>query len=289
MSLEIEVSEMKLSATDAERYATCKQVLRDGMAICYIVGSAAREIKEKQWYLADGHKTFDAFCDAEFGWTKRYMNQLIVDANAINSLPVSMRKLVMSHGAAKELAKIPEILRPAVVQAATDGGKKPASATAIKKAGPPPRPTPKPGTVSSRPGKSSPPPRKTSPASHGKVEPKKFKDETGLEVPIEILESWKKAAEVSQELLTYISAIRMQIANAETDHNPIFVELDFMDDKAKLDQVYVDVKCSKPYAICPTCQGKLPAGCLMCKERGFVSQFYWEHKVSLEARKMRQG
>jgi hypothetical protein len=272
-------SALKLTPTDAERYTACKQVLKDGVAVCFIVGAAAREIKEKGWFRADGFKTWEAFCEKEFGWTHHYLNQLIVDSKVINALPESMRKFITSHRAASELAKIPETLRPAVVEAAVAGGKK-ATAAAIKKSSPPPRPAAK---------KSSPPPRKSTPPARKKPAPKVIKDETGLPIPVEILEAYEAAGRKAGDLLMYIRGIMVTLKKAQEDNDLVFVELDFQDDLAKLVQVHTDLRRAKPYAVCSSCQGKLSAECQTCKGRGYLSEFAWNTFVPEEHRKLREA
>lgn len=275
---------LQLQTADAERYQTLKQSISDGIAICYIVGSAFREIREKQYYLADGYKDFDAFIAGEYGWTRRYCNQLIVDAEAINSLPPSMRKLITSHKAAQELSRVPESLRVVVLDQATKGGTKTATQASIRKSAPkppPPKPKAEPSPVPTVPApKSTPPPA-----------PKKEKlptDATGLEIPKEILPLWERGNE-AQELLTYLSALRSKIKKAQEARDPLFVEVDFTDDLANLNKVYTDLSRAKPHAVCPTCQGKLPKDCMACKGRGFVSEFYWMHCVPAEVRAMREA
>ena len=125
---------------------------------------------------------------------------------------------------------------------------------------------------------SGPPPR---------VASKVPKDGTGVEIPKECFELWETADEDSRELLCHISAVRSYLNKAQTSGNKVFVEVDFAATLAHLNQAYSDVKRSAPYAVCPTCQGKLAKGCLSCKGRGFVSEFYWVTFVPEETKAMR--
>jgi hypothetical protein len=271
---------MKLTPPEQDRFNLLVQAIDDGMAACLIVGAALREIKERKFYMSAGFKSFEDFVDNKWGWTKRYCNQLILDANAINSLPPSMRKLITSHKAAEELARIPETLRAATVRAATEGGKK-ATAKSLKKAAPPipPRPKAKSG--------SKPPPRRAGGASS--KAPPKLKgpiDATGLEVPAESLALWERGEE-AQQLLTFVAAMKGRVERAKAEQDLLFVKVDFIDVLSKLDNIRDELKQAKPYAICPTCQGKLPKDCLLCKGRGFLSQFEWDQFVPEETKKMR--
>lgn len=148
----------------------------------------------------------------------------------------------------------------------------------------------------------TPPPRRTGkdgksyPVPQRPAEPKKpdTMDATGLAVPEEIVPFWDSAFEEAERLLTLTSEIRTRIKRAQDTNEPIFREVDHTDILAKLDQVYVDLKRAKPYAVCPDCNG-IPkggatafaksgkiGGCGTCKGRGFVSEFFWSHAVPVE-------
>lgn len=266
---------LKLSKHDAERYALLKDVLRDGMVVCFAVGAAMREIKERQFYVADGHETWEAFCDAEYGWTKRYCNQLMVSAEAINGLPPSLRKLITSNKAAIEIAKIPEALRLAVVTTATDGGKRSPTAKDVKKASPP------------LPARKKPTPPRMPPRAKEEPKEQPFLDETGIDVPVEVRDLWRREDEPRQ-LLNWISSIRTKLASVMENGDSLFAEVDLTDDLSKLDLVFADIKRAVPYAVCPTCQGKMAKGCLLCKGRGFLSKYSWDHLVPQEMKDLRK-
>lgn len=285
---------MKLQPNDRQRFDALKQTVNDGMAICFIVGAALREIKDRKFYLADGHKTFEEFANAEWGWTKRYANQLIVDADAINSLPPPMRKLITSHRAAAELAKIPETLRAEVVKVAVgDSDGEPVSAAKVRAACPPipPRASQKPPEA-----KSAPPPTRPAPKSSPNGQPERGKpgpkpevptDSTGLPIPAESLDLWRKA-EDAQSLVTYIGGVISRLEDYKDGGHELFVEVDFVDDIAKLKNVREDLRRAIPYAVCSECNGVQPKGCAMCKGRGFFSRFIWDNVVPDEIKSMRK-
>ncbi len=108
-----------------------------------------------------------------------------------------------------------------------------------------------------------------------------------MEVPKECLTLWERAGD-AQALLTYLSAIKGALAKAQDEKDELFVEVDFNASLANVKQLYADLERAKPYAVCPTCQGKLFKTCLSCKGRGFVSQFYWSNIVSQEVKDMRK-
>src|SRR3990167_1633859 len=165
---------MTLQPTERNRFNFLKQVVKDGMLVCIVVGEALREIKEMKFYEADGFATFKDFCEQEMKLTQRYCNQLITDADIVKSLPSSIQIFITSGKAARALAGIPAPLLPEVVKAAAAGGK-PVTAKAIK-AAPPKLPHPPPRK------KPAPPARKPAPA--GPLPRKQgLCDPTGCEIP----------------------------------------------------------------------------------------------------------
>lgn len=281
---------MKLQKTDRERFDSLKKTVSDGMAICLIVGAALREIKVQQYYLADGHETFEAFVNSEWGWTKRYANQLVADADAIQSLPESMQKMITSHRAAAELARIPEVLRVEVVKVASqDGG--PISAAKLRASAPPipPRASQSPPQATSAPpGRPAPQNAPEGQPQRGKSGPKPeiARDMTGIAIPPESIDLWRRQ-EDAISLVTYIGGVISRLEDYQDDKHPLFVEVDFIDDLAKLKSVRKDLQRAIPFAVCPECNGVQPKGCRVCKGRGIISRFLWETVVPEEIRNLR--
>jgi predicted transcriptional regulator len=275
--------QLKTPEEAKERFDILAQVIDQGMMTTIVVGHALREIKEQELWKAGGFETFEAMIDARWGWTKRYANQLILNAEMINGLPENIRKLLTSGAAQKEMAKVPALLRPEIALLATAGGTKPATAKSVKKAAPKSAPPPRPKAGK----KSSPPPRGKVAAAAKPAVPELPKDNTGCEIPLEIQPLWDRAGEV-QELISYASAIRSKIEKVQGFGDPLFMTIDFADTIAKLDQVKENIREAKPYAICATCGGKTPKDCQACKGRGFVSEFYWNTCVPADVKALRK-
>ncbi len=274
----------KLQPVEQDRFNVLEKACIEGRNVFYIVGMALTEIKQRRFYEAKGFKKFEEYAES-IGYTKRHCNQLIIDVDAINSLPPALRELVKSASAARELARIPASLRAAVVEAASEGKKKAATHTAIKKHSPPP-PRPKPKAK----GSSTPPPRSKASAKGSKQAAATLqagpKDETGLAIPEECKALWDRGVD-AQELLTYMRAVVMKLEQYRNTKDKLFVECDFQGTITHLENAIIDIKRAKPYAICPTCNGKLAEECSTCRERGFVSEFYWKNFVPEETRKLR--
>jgi hypothetical protein len=115
-------------------------------------------------------------------------------------------------------------------------------------------------------------------------------DSTNLPLPPEILTFWNSAMEESHRLLTMVSELRTTLKKAEETNNPIFREVDFNDDLAKLDMLYADLKRTRPYAVCFSCNGVTATGaknsCTDCKGRGFVSQYFYDVCIDSETKKV---
>lgn len=264
-----------------KRFEVLEKICTDGRAVFFMVALALEEIKREKFYEESGFKTFPEYCES-IGYSRRHVNQMIADATTLKELPENLRNLVQSERAARELGKIPEILRVAVVSEASSGGTKPVTAAGIKRLAPPP---PQKAREPLAPRASTPPPK----AAAKSVKPARtvILDGTGLEVPPASLTLWNRMPEV-QQLLTMLSAVRGALRKAQEDKDALYAEVDFTDSLAKLNQVYVDVQTAKPFAVCHSCNGKIPTKSCACKGRGFVSEFYWKHAVPAEVRKMRE-
>lgn len=266
---------LTLSKPDSERFEQLKQTISDGLATVFAVGAALREVKEKKLYRADGFDDFESWRNHTWPHlSPRYANALIVDARIINALPNDLRKLVTSHAAAQELSKVPEELRPSVLQAiAPPEREEPVTAEEIKKATP-----------------SRVPKRKKSkvPVSSKKPEkPKGPKDKTGIEVPRECLKLWERAGD-AVELITYIKSIISKLKKYQDRDDPLFAEVNFGEVLALLNQVEASLQTAIPYAVCPDCNGVDFEKCRTCKKRGLVSEFFWNHAVDADKKKLRE-
>jgi hypothetical protein len=103
-------------------------------------------------------------------------------------------------------------------------------------------------------------------------------DALGRHVPEDLAPLWHRRKEV-QEALTAISRVRSTIRNAQDSHDPLWAEINFSSALALLDRVYTEVDSTKPYVVCPMCQG---IGCRACKERGLLGKYRYETVIPRE-------
>jgi hypothetical protein len=259
-----------------ERFVYLKSVVAAGQAVWFITSMALAEIKANEFWKLDGHESFAAFCDKEYGWTKRYCDQLCLDASVVKELPENMRKLLETESSARALSQVPPILRVAVVNAATSNGAKPATAKAIKAA------TPVPLKLKA---KSTPPPaKKSKPVIAPKIE--SIKDETGTSIPSALLHLWERRDEV-KELLMYIRSVKSVLTSRKKSEDAMYKAVDYNNAFAALSQADASISLALPYAVCPTCLGKVKEGCGRCNQTGFISQFAWDNTVDEDSKKMR--
>ena len=132
------------------------------------------------------------------------------------------------------------------------------------------------------------------------LETEKILDATGLRVPPEIVPYWKDSTQQASDLLTAITNVstRLKQAHKGKGKEPMFSEVDLIDDEAKLDLVKADLKRMKPFAVCFECQGVNVrahdkktgqiAFCKGCGGRGFISQFWYENNVPQEKKDFRE-
>lgn len=271
---------LELTTEEQARFKTLERICVHGRAVFYMVGAALDEIKTKKYYESAGYKTFGEYCES-IGFTRRHGNQLIFEAGVIDGLPESLRSLVGSESAARALAQIPEKLRPAVMlEAQAIAGERPVAAADVRRVL---RPGPRPENPTAV--------KPEAPVRKPKPEPGP-QDGTGLELPKEIRPLWEEAFRKVQPLLTALSTIKGELEKAKEDGDIIFVEMKgagLADAIAQCKQIHTSLETARPYAVCPKCNGVLTAKCPVCRERGYVSKFYWNRNVPKETKDLRRG
>lgn len=281
----------KLTKADLDRFEMLEQICINGRLIWMMVGKAMTEIKDHELYTAKGFKNFAEYAES-IGYSRRHADQLILSTEIVEALPKNLQAQISSERAVRELARISPHLRAPVIHAVTEGGTKPATSSAIRRAIPA-RPT-----ANTAEGGGVKPRQKPIPARNAKsgsagaktVSEPVERDGTGIPVPKESLKLWNRGEEVTS-FLAQLKQVQAGLELAKENKDPLFSEVDLTDDIALLKQIYVDVKTAIPYAVCPSCNGKTPeepkpTGCPTCKRRGFVSQFYWDKKVPAQTKKV---
>ena len=80
-------------------------------------------------------------------------------------------------------------------------------------------------------------------------------------------------------MLTAVSRIRSTIRHAQEGQDPLWAETNFSAALIHLDRAYAEIDATKPYVVCPMCQG---IGCRACKERGLLGKFRYDTLIPRE-------
>jgi len=116
--------------------------------------------------------------------------------------------------------------------------------------------------------------------------PNGFRDALGYPIPEPALPYWNRADEV-KDILKQISKLKTLAEELQTRKDPMYCEVNLNWARVELGNLYQAFKCAIPYVVCTTCQGRIPESCTLCKGRGVISEFRWEHALPEEARMMR--
>lgn len=113
-----------------------------------------------------------------------------------------------------------------------------------------------------------------------------MKDKTGYEIPPTIEADWK-AAEQFQNMLTTLQRVKLYVENAVDKNELVFREID-QAPHIDISNAIRSLKRVLPYAVCPTCQGRIREQCTTCRQRGFISKFMWDVCIPLETKQIRE-
>lgn len=128
-----------LNRSEQVRLNACKEIIVKGMATVLEVAGAMVEIRDGRLYRAK-HKTFEEFCQTEFGLTRQRVNQLIKHKQLVQNLETMVSKNEdeeelfpeINERQARELSKVePEKQAEVLAKASEDG---PPTAAKIREA-----------------------------------------------------------------------------------------------------------------------------------------------------------
>lgn len=104
------------------------------------------------------------------------------------------------------------------------------------------------------------------------------KDDRGVTLPANKVALWNRRGELA-ELAEMVSKVRVAIGKAQDKDDPLFSHINHSSTIAALDQAYAAISGSKPYCVCPMCQG---AGCRACRKTGLLGKFQFKTFVPKE-------
>lgn len=242
------------------RYEVLKDKIRSWWNDRLKIGEALREIRDEQLYKTE-YSSFEEFCTDEFNLKHSQAYGLIAAVGVKESLkPSAMADKITNERQARALAAVPEEKRVEVLTAAAKA----------------------PGPVTAK--------RITEAAKsngHARAEAQnEWLDKTGCLIPADVYEDWQ-AAESFSDLLRDLHRIKLRVEKGLEDGELAFRELT-NSTVAELTNVWGDLQRLIPYALCPTCQGHGRKKCTLCKQRGFISKFGYEHWIPKTAREIRE-
>ena len=244
-------------------------------SILKLVSEAKRlEIWKEKW------SSWTEYCEKEFGKSRQRVAQLLDVSVTIEELQTSnmfdassgKNKAILQNLNSRQAAALKglptvqkaEVLAKAI---AAEGGKspKPATIATARRSSFDADAIPRNNDAAYLSGP-------TKPEKNGK--PDIQLDKVGRPIPENILELWNRAYEIGTRLRSAVSAIKCELEQS-IDKDMAFAELvnSVVSDAKSLHYSLAHIL---PYAVCPTCNGKLPEKCTTCRHRGFISQFYWE-------------
>jgi hypothetical protein len=245
--------------------AELKQIVSSNLSATIQAGAALKEIWDRGLWKEEAD-SWSAFCVDNWGVSKQRAHQLIDCAAIVIDLPPEASTMVDSERAARELKKVPKEARAEVVKNAAKGSNGKVTGESVKKA-----------VREMKPEKAPP-----------------IYDRTGFEIPqpSPAISTWMKGEEV-QSMLTALSRIKGAVEKAcgnarIEDNDPVFAEVGYAGLVADLQSSYQQLKVALPYAVCPTCNGRVLSPCSTCHGRGMVSEFFWRHSVPARTKEIRE-
>lgn len=198
------------------------------------------------------YPSFLGYCETRWKTSRQRGYQITDYIEILNGLPEKCQQLLTHESQGRALKRVAPEERERVIEKAKSAGK--VTAKSIKEA----------------------------------AKPEVDRDKTKYPIPKEVLVDWRKAEEVGQELASHISEVRVSVKRGFDSDDVIFREVT-RSIMADLNNAYTSLKGIIPFAVCTTCQGIGRTRCNLCKGRGFLSQFGYEHWVPQETRKMREA
>ncbi len=246
-----------LTVSEKERLRKLEIIIENpGLAIGY----ALLEIREKRLYRGS-FATFEAYCQRRWNFTRVRAHQYIDAARTVKELPEECKPLVNSERQVRALTEVPPDVRAEVLTQVSQTGK--VTAKRITEAA------------------------KAVVQKITRKKPEQFKDKIGCPIPDDVLKDWREA-ESFDDLLKQVQRIKLRVSKALDDDELAFCEIT-NSTVADLHNAWSALQGLIPYAVCASCEGHNRENCTLCKQRGYLSKFAYEHFVSKKARELREG
>lgn len=239
----------ELTQKEESRFNELRVIVKSGLEIAFQSGVALAEIRDSKLYRKE-FKTFEEFCRSEFKIARRRAYQLIDAARIFEELPENVQKITQNESHIRALSKIPRDDRMEILNKIQNNGK--ITAEKISKS----------------------------------LIIKTY-DKTGFEIPENLISEWERSERVGKELMDMASKIKCTIERSKEINDSIFSEITTPAISYSTN-LYESLKCISPYAVCTSCQGHDSDRCTLCKRRGFISKYLYDHAVPEETKSIRK-
>lgn len=91
---------------DTRSLGELKEVVRQGLKTFMQTGKALASIRDRRLYRQEGYKTFEEFCQAEWGWGRDYADRQIQAARAVEEMPTIVSKPPQIESHVRPLTRI---------------------------------------------------------------------------------------------------------------------------------------------------------------------------------------
>jgi hypothetical protein len=115
-----------------------------------------------------------------------------------------------------------------------------------------------------------------------------FIDALGFPIPEPARPYWNRADEV-KAILNQLSRLKTWAEEMNDRKDPLYVEVNLNFIRVELSNIRQNLKGALPYVVCTLCQGEQPETCVLCRGRGVISKFRYEHALPQEDRDKRQA
>jgi hypothetical protein len=239
-------------------------VIQRGMLQVWEVANALKDIREQKQYLEAGFKTFEAYCQERWKFTRDYASKLIQGAEVVANVSASVNKAVNDLStivdklpesewqarAIREATKQPEEQAEVWEQAVEDAGGEQPTAPQIKRA------------AEKVKAAKEPEPEEATP------EPAKICDEFGP-LDMSLVPLWSDLATI-KEALNAVRAIKKrfkELLAVEVGSRIVMNPVD-----AAIKAMEQALKYGVPYTECFKCQRKRQHDCRLCRGSGWITQ-----------------
>lgn len=101
-------------------------------------------------------------------------------------------------------------------------------------------------------------------------------------VPACIHSDWNEAEATGDRLLKQIVELKVTVETLQHNNSMTIRGVNTQAVIAWLTNAYTEIRMVLPYVVCPTCHGVKRDTCRTCKQRGFISKFFYDHCIPAE-------